>query len=199
MLKKLSMAAASATIATLTAVGSAQAQIDITLLDVYGDFDGDTLFYDFQGLPQAADDGVLRLFTGVSQTTPFDGLDLTGSGDFFNLIIDGNNVGSFSCDGNLGSTLIPGCTPSGANNQFDVSFNFSDLGLDLPSLVDDGSLLVEVDFNSNVNFSSQKDELFVQLTYEEAVSTPEPASLFALFGIGALGVTSLKRKQKEKV
>ncbi|NES74546.1 MULTISPECIES: PEP-CTERM sorting domain-containing protein [unclassified Okeania] len=33
----------------------------------------------------------------------------------------------------------------------------------------------------------------------DTVSTPEPVSLFALFGVGALGATSLKRNQKKEV
>lgn len=188
--------AAAATIVSIGISAPSHAYV-MELVDLYGDFDGDTLSYNFTGLSTAAGDGTLRLRTGVSQSTSFDGLDLDSDDEYFDLSVDGNSAGRYACGTHNGSTVLLGNT-GGLDCDFDVTLSFlNDFGLDLASLVADGSLLVEAAFSIDVNFSSENDELFATLSYEELrgpAAVPAPATL-TIFGLGLAGLGWSRRKK----
>ena len=167
-------------------------------LDLYGDFNGDTLEYDFINLPAiVGTNGTLRIRTGESQASDFDGLDLDDDTEYFTLFIDGFDLGNYNCGGLPNNDL--GCTVVSADSQFDTTYDFAldfsaDLGgLTLADLIADNELEVRLAFTDDVSFSDELDEVFVELAYEIAAGqVPVPATL-ALMVLGLAGMASRRR------
>lgn len=182
---------------TLGIISEAQA-ITTTLSDIYGDFDGDTLIYNFTSLPASdGSDGTLRLFTGTAGSFP--GLDIDEAGEFFTLTIDGNNVGNYACNSDVGLITLSGI-PS-VDCQFDDTFSFTnDFGLNLSSLLSDGSLNIEAAFTSAVGFSSEQNDLLVELSYSESSAVPfEFSPTFGIFLLSiGLGLNKGKNYYQSK-
>ncbi len=166
-----------------------------TIEDIYT-FDGETLTYNFTGLPASdGSDGTLRLFTGTGNSS-FPGFDIDEAGEFFTFFIDGTNVGDFNSSGAGGVNTLPNVTQGGIDSQFDSVFAVEgDLGIaSFANLVADGELLVELDFTGAVDDFNEDDNLLVELTYETA-SQPIPFEAEGTMGLVALGSYLYYRKK----
>ena len=205
MLKKISIAAASSAIATLAAVSGASA---VSFSGAGG------------GLPPGAPANTSGLFESsitVTDDIIIDDISLdlndlthTWAGD---LVVD------LTYDDGAGTVITAAVSNGvGGPTDFDGDYTFEDGGAVFPGA---GNPIPGGIYSPNESFLdafaginvagtwtlSINDRFFGDsgslgswdLNVEgDPVSTPEPVSLFALFGIGALGVTSLKRKQKEE-
>ncbi len=214
MLKKLSIAAASATIATLTTVSGANAQIS-----------GTGTGFSF---PDDDPSGVSSSITITDNETIndvsvlLDDLNHTWAGDLI-VSLTHEDTGT-SVD--LFNRPIGACGFFACNTDLDGDYNFSDSAtLSFISEVENnsgGGFLAGGNFSPEEAFSAFIGEstsgtwtLFVSdneggdtgelgawnITFNDSdpVSTPEPASLLALLGVATLGANSLKRKHKEEV
>ncbi|NEP73897.1 MAG: PEP-CTERM sorting domain-containing protein [Okeania sp. SIO2G4] len=205
MLKKLSVAAAGSAIATLAAVSGASA----------------VSFSGAGGLvPTTGTSGLFESSITVTDDIIIDDISLdfndlthTWSGD---LVVD------LTYDDGAGTVITAGVFDSvGGPTDFDGDYTFEDGGAVFPGA---GNPIPGGIYSPNESFldafaginvagtwtlsifdqfggdsgSLGSWDLNIEAATVDPVSTPEPVSLFALFGIGALGVTSLKRKQKEE-
>ncbi|NEQ71843.1 MULTISPECIES: proprotein convertase P-domain-containing protein [unclassified Okeania] len=198
MLKKLSIAAAGSAIATLTAVSGANA----------------VSFSGSGGLvPPVGTSGLFESSITVTDDITIDDISIdfndlthTWSGD---LIVD------LTYDDGAGTVITAGVFDSvGGPTDLNGNYTFADGGSQFSPALPGGISSPDdsfLDAFAGINvagtwtlsildqFGGDSGSLGSWDLNVEPVSTPEPASLFALFGIGALGATSLKRKQKEKV
>ncbi|NEQ39422.1 MAG: PEP-CTERM sorting domain-containing protein [Okeania sp. SIO3I5] len=191
------------TVVSATALSLGLAAEEAQALGVYTLSDtitqsGDTLQYDFQGLPQAlpGTELYMRLFTN---TTPLSGIDIDGNWEYFDLSLDGVMVGRFSCADPLPSNTAPNfmmdCLPESFNNHqiFNHQLALSELGLNLASLVGDGELQAELAFSSGVNWNSSSgvDEVHMEIKYME--QTPEPSLIIGFITFGGFLLGSRKK------
>ncbi|MGK7892101.1 MAG: proprotein convertase P-domain-containing protein [Xenococcus sp. (in: cyanobacteria)] len=207
MLKKLSVAAAGSAIATLAAVSGASAN---------------SFSYSGSGslLPPTGTSGLFESSISITDDIIIDDISLdlndlthTWAGDLeVDLIFD---------DG-AGTVITAVVDNVGGSTDFDGDYTFEDGGAVFPGdgnpipggiysptesfLAAFGGLNAAGTWTLSINDTAAGDsgslgswDLNIEAATVDPVSTPEPASLFALFGIGALGVTSLKRKHQEKV
>ncbi|MGD1703214.1 PEP-CTERM sorting domain-containing protein [Dapis sp. BLCC M229] len=199
MLKKLSIAAASATIATLTAVSGADAA-SFSYTGSGGNFPP-------------------TLTTSITVTDDITIDDLSLDLNDFQHTWGGDVVATLSFDDGFDSvTSLVISNPLGGvasgNFDFNGDYTFADGGNALPAInpIPEGTYAPVDSFIDTFGGLNAKGTWTLELSdsLEAAddgslgswdiniASTPEPVSLFALFGIGALGATSLKRKQKEE-
>lgn len=220
MLKKLSIAAAGATIATLTAVSGASAV----------SFSGSG--FSIPDNDPAGFSSSINITDEISVddiTVNLENLSHTWTGDLIATITHEESGTSVDLINRVGRT---GGSGAGDSSDFNGNYSFNDSFTDdiwdaaagvsgtedvVPgdyfATTLDGTQSFLSDFSSLSSaagtwtlFMSDNaggdlgglDSWSVDIE-GDPVSTPEPASLFALFGIGALGATSLKRKHKEKV
>ncbi|NET74723.1 proprotein convertase P-domain-containing protein [Okeania sp. SIO1F9] len=210
MLKKLSIAAASSAIATLAAVSGASAnslsytgagglvppegtsglfESSITVTD---DIIIDDISIDLNGLTHtwASDLDVDLIFDDgagnvISAEVFHDRRSLDDFGGDYTFADGGSYLGASS----TGSPVAEGTySPT---ESFLAAFG----GLNAA-----GTWTLSINDDAGGDSGSMASwDLNIEPGEVDPVSTPEPASLFALFGIGALGATSLKRKHKEEV
>ncbi|NES89801.1 PEP-CTERM sorting domain-containing protein [Okeania sp. SIO2B9] len=202
MLKKLSIAAAGSAIATLTAVSGANA------VSFTGTGDG-LVELSFDSSSIVVTDDILIEDISID----LNGMDFTWIGELdVDLVFDDGAGNIISVDvlnnGNAGGVL----------DLDDVAFGDYTFVDGAPPVVNTGDFLPTGSYAPTESFLDAFGGLNAKGTWTlefrdsfaidggtmdswdiNIVSTPEPASLLALFGIGVLGATSLKRKQKEKV
>ncbi|RQH33447.1 PEP-CTERM sorting domain-containing protein [Okeania hirsuta] len=204
MLKKLSIAAAGSAIATLTAVSGANAAS-----------------FSYTGSGGAFPPTFTSSIT-VTDDIAIDDLSLDLNN--FQHTWAGDVVATLSFDDGFGSVISTvmsnplGGVDSG-NFDFNGDYTFADGGIALPRInpLPEGTYAPEDSFIDIFGGLNAKGTWTLELldalpAFDDGslgswdlniegdpVSTPEPASLLGLFGIGVLGATSLKRKQKEKV
>lgn len=188
-LKTLIISTALASAATFASA----ATIDQTLVETYTT-DGETLSYEFADLGLAAgNDAILTIRPLAGSVT---GLDLAGQpGEFFNVIVDGTDFGSFSCDGNSGSTIIPGNNGSVVDCDFTLTLSTAAFGYDFNTNVSDGALEVLLAFGSESDDFGDNDQVSVRLNYETVAAVPLPAGGLLLLS-GFAGFAALKRRKK---
>jgi hypothetical protein len=182
-----------ATVIASAATVSNAAIIDQTLTETYTET-GQTLSYDFVGLGQAVGNEVSLTIKPIAGAVT--GLDLAGAeNEFFNLIVDGTDFGSFSCDGNTGSTIIPVNNGNVVDCDFTLTLSTANFGYDFNANVNDGALEVLLAFSNGSNDFGDDDQVSVRLNYETVAAVPLPAGgLLLLTGLG--GVAALKRRKK---
>ncbi|WP_353931230.1 PEP-CTERM sorting domain-containing protein [Okeanomitos corallinicola TIOX110] len=204
VLKKLSMAAAGAAVVTLGAVGNAQAaSINRS------DFNADAVNFDFESsAPNStvATDGNVTVTNGrilsvgsigsVSGNTYYDGAD--ASVIRFDFL---NPVSAFGLDFLANNADITLSIFDNANNLIE------NLTLDWTTLPRAGGFpngFIGLNAGSNsiayatIDTPLNGNELYVDnLVYQYATATavPEPASLIGILGLGAFGVTSLRKRK----
>jgi len=147
---------------------------------------GDTLLYNFAGLPTSSvGGGTLTLFTLGSG---LDGIDLGSSTDeFMDVFFDGTNLGRYECGtANDGGLLIPGAVGS-TDCLFSLPIPVS-AGL-MASSVADGAVGVSLAMGSQVNFfPGENDTINARLEFSSGpAAVPAPATL-ALMVVGLLGL-----------
>lgn len=223
MLKKLSIAAAGATIATLTAVSSASAVsfsgsgFSIpdndpagfsSSINVTDEISVDDITVNLENLAHTWTGDLIATITHEESGTSVDLIHRVGlidpvpptcCGDSSNLSGNYSFNDSFTGDiwavaaGVFNGDVVPG------GNYFASTINgtqsFLSAFTGLSSAAGTWTLFINDGAGGDIgDLGSWSVDI-----EGDPVSTPEPASLFALFGIGALGAASLKRKQKEKV
>lgn len=152
--------------------------------------------------PSAGPEGTLRLLSGDNEFSPgvFDGkFDLDEVGEYFDLEIDGNQVGRFGCYDALGIINLNG-ELNDEGCAFDQSFSLvNDFGLDLMALInEDGSFIVDAIFSDPVELSPIGNNLTVVLSYGVAVpptNVPAPAAVLPVLG-SVLGAALRQAKAK---
>ncbi|MGD1703211.1 PEP-CTERM sorting domain-containing protein [Dapis sp. BLCC M229] len=221
MLKKLSIAAASATIATLTAVSGASAVsfsgagFSIPDNDTAGisssinitdEISVDDITVNLENLAHTWTGDLIATITHEESGTSVDLINRVGRtggsgfGDSSDLSGNYSFNDSFTGDiwavaaGVLNGDVVPGGDYFATTLDGTQSF-LSDF-TSLSSAVGTWTLFINDGAGGD---TGSLGSWSVDIEGEPvSVSTPEPASLLALFGIGALGATSLKRKQKEE-
>lgn len=220
MLKKLSIAAAGATIATLTAVSGASAATfsgtgfsipDANLagisssINITDEISVDDITVNLENFSHT---WVADLVVTITHEESGISVDLinrvgrtgnSGVGDGSNLGANYSFNDSFAGDiWAVASSLSSGSVISGGNyfaSTINRTQSFLSAFTDLSSAAGTWTLFM----NDNVSGDTGSLGSWSVDIEGDRVSTPEPASLLALFGIGALGATSLKRKHQEEV
>ena len=199
---KLTTAIASAiALPALMAAHSASAGLVTETLSLNQTVEGEQLDFVFTGLaPSDSSDGFITI-----ANAPGSDFDLSDNGnEYFDLLLDGNAAGRYSCDSNPGggtasAVIMPSCNDNSGDNTFSQQLSFSsllaDFAVDVPSLLADGGLTVSVDFGSSVTPFGQPERTFLDVTvaYNMAASVPEPGTL-ALLTAGLIGLASQRRK-----
>ncbi|MEM6634530.1 MAG: VPLPA-CTERM sorting domain-containing protein [Pseudomonadota bacterium] len=165
-----------------------------TLFDIQQQ-SGDTLVYNFTGLPTAATGGgTLTLFT--TGTDNSNGLDFgTTPTEYMDVLAVGNLLARYECGAvSSGGILIPGATGLPSACLFNFSIPIS-AGL-LASVISDGTATFVINLGCGVAFfpGTSKD-IGVTLTFKEAATVvPLPAP--ALLLIGGFGALAMLRRRK---
>ena len=153
--------------------------------------------------PSAGPDGTLRLISGDNEFSPgaYDGdFDIDEIDEYFDLEIDGFNVGRYACYDAVGITNLNGIL-SDEGCAFDQSFSFvEDFGLDLAALINgDGILTVSAIFSEAVELSPIGNNLTVVLGYgvvTPPANVPTPAAVLPVFG--GIFSAAMRKSRKEQ-
>ena len=185
-----------ATLLALFAGSAAAVPIDVSQQADY-DADGQRIDFTFSSLaPSDGTGGTLTIAAPASDAS-FPGIDAVGTGqdDWFALEIEGDGFGSYSCDGNSGTTVIPGATINGGADcvfSLDVALG----GGALDGYLADGSIVVSFISNSAMNaFPDEDDIVTARLRYTAAEVVPLPAPAVLLLGaLGGLAALRARRR-----
>lgn len=135
--------------------------------------DGEDVSFEFDTIGSTS--AVLTVFSDPAGDDDA-GFDLDISSEFFEIIVDGLNIGTFSVNA-VGDQIEVGTGPI---DGFNTAFSTGDLLLDGPefeALFADGSVTIEVNFSNSVGFTPGGDALFVSLEVDNFVSLPGEATL----------------------